>query len=108
MATADDMGLGKTLTMIALMLTKKMEAKKEGEKKGEKKLDSWISKSGDPYLLSVNPSFLKKPSGATVIISKPFIIRLRIVHLGCVIACFAVQIPALCLLKALWSSVPPP
>lgn len=59
-ATADDMGLGKTLTMIALMLTKKMEAKKEGEKKEEKKLDSWISKSGDSYLLSVNPSFFLK------------------------------------------------
>ncbi|XP_043987767.1 transcription termination factor 2 isoform X1 [Gambusia affinis] len=49
---ADDMGLGKTLTMIALMLTKKMEAKKEGEKKGEKKLDSWISKSDSSIVSS--------------------------------------------------------
>ncbi|XP_054887593.1 transcription termination factor 2 isoform X2 [Poeciliopsis prolifica] len=44
---ADDMGLGKTLTMIALMLTKKMEAKKE-----EKKLDSWISKSDSSIVSS--------------------------------------------------------
>ncbi|XP_014900540.1 transcription termination factor 2 isoform X3 [Poecilia latipinna] len=49
---ADDMGLGKTLTMIALMLTKKMEAKKEGEKKEEKKLDSWISKSDSSIVSS--------------------------------------------------------
>ncbi|XP_023193346.1 transcription termination factor 2 isoform X1 [Xiphophorus maculatus] len=49
---ADDMGLGKTLTMIALMLTKKMEAKKEGEKKEEKKLDSWISRSDSSIVSS--------------------------------------------------------
>lgn len=42
------MGLGKTLTMIALILTKKMKAKKEDEKKEEeKKEESWLSKTGD-------------------------------------------------------------
>lgn len=46
--SADDMGLGKTLTMIALILTKKMKAKKEDEKKEEeKKEESWLSKTGD-------------------------------------------------------------
>ncbi|KAM4730767.1 LOW QUALITY PROTEIN: transcription termination factor 2 [Anableps anableps] len=49
---ADDMGLGKTLTMISLMLTKKIEAKKEGEKKEEKKLDSWISKTDSSVVTS--------------------------------------------------------
>ncbi|KAK5608860.1 hypothetical protein CRENBAI_019267 [Crenichthys baileyi] len=49
---ADDMGLGKTLTMICLMLNKKMEAKKEGEKKEEKKLDLWLSKTDSSIVVS--------------------------------------------------------
>ncbi|XP_061579080.1 transcription termination factor 2 [Cololabis saira] len=39
---ADDMGLGKTLTMIALILAKKVKAKKGDEEKEE---DSWVSKT---------------------------------------------------------------
>ncbi|CAJ1079082.1 transcription termination factor 2 [Xyrichtys novacula] len=42
---ADDMGLGKTLTMISLILSKKVKEKEEEEKKEEKKTDSWISKT---------------------------------------------------------------
>lgn len=45
--SADDMGLGKTLTIIALILAKKIKAKEEDEKKEGKKLESWISKSGN-------------------------------------------------------------
>lgn len=40
------MGLGKTLTMISLILSKKMKAKEEDEKKEEKKQDIWVSKTG--------------------------------------------------------------
>lgn len=46
---ADDMGLGKTLTMISLILTKKMEAKQESEKK---KLDCWMSKTDSTIVAS--------------------------------------------------------
>ncbi|XP_027146994.1 transcription termination factor 2 isoform X2 [Larimichthys crocea] len=50
---ADDMGLGKTLTMIALILTKKMKAKKEDEKKEEeKKEESWLSKTDSRLVVS--------------------------------------------------------
>lgn len=44
--SADDMGLGKTLTIIALILAKKIKERKEDEKKDEKKLEKWISKAG--------------------------------------------------------------
>ncbi|XP_071337642.1 transcription termination factor 2 isoform X2 [Trachinotus anak] len=49
---ADDMGLGKTLTMISLILTKKIKAKKEDEKKEEKKLEKWISKTDSSLVVS--------------------------------------------------------
>ncbi|XP_075967707.1 transcription termination factor 2 [Anarhichas minor] len=49
---ADDMGLGKTLTMIALILAKKIKAKVEVEKKEEKKLEGWISKSDSGLVVS--------------------------------------------------------
>ncbi|XP_068593168.1 transcription termination factor 2 isoform X2 [Cebidichthys violaceus] len=49
---ADDMGLGKTLTMIALILAKKIKAKEEVEKKEEKKLEGWISKSDSGLVVS--------------------------------------------------------
>ncbi|XP_044072783.1 transcription termination factor 2 [Siniperca chuatsi] len=49
---ADDMGLGKTLTMISLMLAKKIKAKQEDEKKEEKKLESWISKTDSSVVVS--------------------------------------------------------
>ncbi|KAM6934577.1 transcription termination factor 2 [Xenentodon cancila] len=49
---ADDMGLGKTLTMISLILAKKMEAKKEDEEKEEKKLDTWVSKTDSSIVTS--------------------------------------------------------
>ncbi|XP_035531848.1 transcription termination factor 2 [Morone saxatilis] len=49
---ADDMGLGKTLTMIALILAKKIKAKEEDEKKEEKKAESWISKSDSLLVVS--------------------------------------------------------
>lgn len=51
--SADDMGLGKTLTMIALILAKKVKAKEEDEKKEEKKLEKWISKTGNKWESSV-------------------------------------------------------
>ncbi|KAI3355711.1 hypothetical protein L3Q82_004301 [Scortum barcoo] len=49
---ADDMGLGKTLTMISLILAKKLETKQENEKKEEKKLDGWISKADSSVVVS--------------------------------------------------------
>ncbi|XP_045910598.1 transcription termination factor 2 [Micropterus dolomieu] len=49
---ADDMGLGKTLTMISLILAKKIKAKQEDGKKEEKKLESWISKSDSSVVVS--------------------------------------------------------
>ncbi|XP_060909492.1 transcription termination factor 2 [Labrus mixtus] len=49
---ADDMGLGKTLTMIALILSKKIKAKEEDEKKEEKKPESWISKTESSVVVS--------------------------------------------------------
>ncbi|XP_040914074.1 transcription termination factor 2 [Toxotes jaculatrix] len=49
---ADDMGLGKTLTMISLILTKKIKAKEEDEKKEEKKLEKWISKTDSSLVAS--------------------------------------------------------
>ncbi|XP_038158587.1 transcription termination factor 2 isoform X1 [Cyprinodon tularosa] len=49
---ADDMGLGKTLTMISLILKKKIEAKKEDDKKEGKKLDCWVSKSDSTVVVS--------------------------------------------------------
>ncbi|XP_062258692.1 transcription termination factor 2 [Platichthys flesus] len=49
---ADDMGLGKTLTMISLILAKKIKAKEEGEKKEEKKLEKWISKTDSSLVVS--------------------------------------------------------
>lgn len=48
--SADDMGLGKTLTIISLILAKKIKGKKEDEKKEEKKLEKWISKTGKQNL----------------------------------------------------------
>lgn len=41
------MGLGKTLTMISLILSKKIEGKEKDEKKEEKRLEKWISKNGN-------------------------------------------------------------
>ncbi|XP_022074147.1 transcription termination factor 2 [Acanthochromis polyacanthus] len=49
---ADDMGLGKTLTMIALILAKKIKAKEEDGKKEEKKLEAWISKTDSSLVVS--------------------------------------------------------
>uniref|UniRef100_A0AAQ5Z1H2 Transcription termination factor 2 n=1 Tax=Amphiprion ocellaris TaxID=80972 RepID=A0AAQ5Z1H2_AMPOC len=49
---ADDMGLGKTLTMIALILAKKIKAKEEDGKKEEKKLETWISKTDSSLVVS--------------------------------------------------------
>ncbi|XP_008279815.1 transcription termination factor 2 [Stegastes partitus] len=49
---ADDMGLGKTLTMIALILAKKIKAKEDDEKKEEKKLETWISKTDSCLVVS--------------------------------------------------------
>ncbi|XP_040004090.1 transcription termination factor 2 isoform X2 [Xiphias gladius] len=49
---ADDMGLGKTLTMISLILAKKIKAKEEDEKKEEKKLEKWISKTDSSLVVS--------------------------------------------------------
>ncbi|KAG7240404.1 hypothetical protein INR49_026975 [Caranx melampygus] len=49
---ADDMGLGKTLTMISLILTKKLKAKEEDEKKEEKKLEKWLSKTDSSLVAS--------------------------------------------------------
>ncbi|AWP13527.1 putative transcription termination factor 2 [Scophthalmus maximus] len=49
---ADDMGLGKTLTMIALILTKKIKAKEEDGKKEKKKLEKWISKTDSSLVVS--------------------------------------------------------
>lgn len=51
--SADDMGLGKTLTMISLILAKKIKGKEEDEKKEVKKLEKWISKTGNYNLLSL-------------------------------------------------------
>lgn len=45
--SADDMGLGKTLTMISLILAKKIKGKEGAEKKEVKKLEKWISKTGN-------------------------------------------------------------
>ncbi|KAM9850621.1 transcription termination factor 2 [Aulostomus maculatus] len=45
---ADDMGLGKTLTMISLILAKKMKSKEEDEKKQE----GWISKTDSSLVVS--------------------------------------------------------
>ncbi|XP_069011139.1 transcription termination factor 2 isoform X2 [Embiotoca jacksoni] len=49
---ADDMGLGKTLTMIALILAKKIKEKEEDKKKEEKKLERWISKTDSSIVAS--------------------------------------------------------
>uniref|UniRef100_A0A7N5ZRW2 Transcription termination factor 2 n=1 Tax=Anabas testudineus TaxID=64144 RepID=A0A7N5ZRW2_ANATE len=49
---ADDMGLGKTLTIISLILAKKVKAKEEDEKKEEKKLEKWISKTDSSIVVS--------------------------------------------------------
>ncbi|KAM7406898.1 hypothetical protein PAMA_002881 [Pampus argenteus] len=53
---ADDMGLGKTLTMISLILAKKIKTKEEDEKKDkkkqEKKAESWISKTDSSVVVS--------------------------------------------------------
>ncbi|XP_031170944.1 transcription termination factor 2 [Sander lucioperca] len=49
---ADDMGLGKTLTMIALILAKKIKAKEEAEKKEEKKPENWFSKTDSSLMVS--------------------------------------------------------
>lgn len=49
---ADDMGLGKTLTMIALILAKKVKAKKEVEKKEERKEETWVSKTDSSLVVS--------------------------------------------------------
>ncbi|XP_070694517.1 transcription termination factor 2 [Pempheris klunzingeri] len=54
---ADDMGLGKTLTMIALILAKKIEAKgekkkKEDEEEEKEKSESWLSKSDSSVVVS--------------------------------------------------------
>lgn len=51
--SADDMGLGKTLTMISLILAKKIKGKGEDEKKEVKKLEKWISKTGNYNLFSL-------------------------------------------------------
>lgn len=45
--SADDMGLGKTLTMISVLLSKKIKKKEDDEKKEGQKLDSWVSKNGN-------------------------------------------------------------
>lgn len=45
--SADDMGLGKTLTMISLILAKKIKGKEGAEKNEVKKLEKWISKTGN-------------------------------------------------------------
>ncbi|XP_017285609.1 transcription termination factor 2 isoform X2 [Kryptolebias marmoratus] len=42
---ADDMGLGKTLTIISLILAKKIKAKEEEEKKEKEKLETWLTKA---------------------------------------------------------------
>lgn len=47
MDSADDMGLGKTLTMISLILAKKLKTKEDDEKRKEKNPDGWISKTGN-------------------------------------------------------------
>ncbi|XP_024141812.1 transcription termination factor 2 [Oryzias melastigma] len=47
---ADDMGLGKTLTMISLILAKKMNAKPEAKKKDTTKF--WVSKSDSSIVSS--------------------------------------------------------
>lgn len=44
---ADDMGLGKTLTMISLILTKKISEKGKDDKKEVKRPEKWISKTGN-------------------------------------------------------------
>ncbi|XP_041857085.1 transcription termination factor 2 isoform X2 [Melanotaenia boesemani] len=49
---ADDMGLGKTLTMISLILAKKIKAKEEDKKKEEKKLETWMSKTDSSLAVS--------------------------------------------------------
>uniref|UniRef100_A0A665V256 Transcription termination factor 2 n=1 Tax=Echeneis naucrates TaxID=173247 RepID=A0A665V256_ECHNA len=49
---ADDMGLGKTLTMIALILTKKIKAKEGDEKKEQKKVEKWLSKTDSSVVVS--------------------------------------------------------
>uniref|UniRef100_A0A8C6LEJ2 Transcription termination factor 2 n=1 Tax=Nothobranchius furzeri TaxID=105023 RepID=A0A8C6LEJ2_NOTFU len=49
---ADDMGLGKTLTMIALILAKKIKAKEEDQRKEEKKLQTWLSKTDSSIVAS--------------------------------------------------------
>ncbi|CAK6968524.1 transcription termination factor 2 [Scomber scombrus] len=56
---ADDMGLGKTLTMISLMLAKKIQAKEEekkkekkDEKKEEKEAEGWLSKTDSSVVAS--------------------------------------------------------
>ncbi|KAK2840142.1 hypothetical protein Q5P01_013882 [Channa striata] len=49
---ADDMGLGKTLTIISVILAKKIKTKEEDEKKEEKKQEKWISKTDSTLVVS--------------------------------------------------------
>uniref|UniRef100_A0A673B772 Transcription termination factor 2 n=1 Tax=Sphaeramia orbicularis TaxID=375764 RepID=A0A673B772_9TELE len=49
---ADDMGLGKTLTMISLILAKKIKEKEEDEKEEDKKLEGWVSKTDSSLVVS--------------------------------------------------------
>ncbi|KAF3694558.1 Transcription termination factor 2 [Channa argus] len=49
---ADDMGLGKTLTILSLILAKKIKSKEEDEKKEEKKSEKWLSKSDSTLVVS--------------------------------------------------------
>ncbi|XP_028249246.1 transcription termination factor 2 [Parambassis ranga] len=49
---ADDMGLGKTLTMISVLLSKKIKKKEDDEKKEGQKLDSWVSKNDSTVVVS--------------------------------------------------------
>ncbi|CAG08244.1 unnamed protein product, partial [Tetraodon nigroviridis] len=49
---ADDMGLGKTLTMISLILTKKISEKGKDDKKEVKRPEKWISKTDSTLVAS--------------------------------------------------------
>uniref|UniRef100_A0A3P9JC95 Transcription termination factor 2 n=1 Tax=Oryzias latipes TaxID=8090 RepID=A0A3P9JC95_ORYLA len=60
---ADDMGLGKTLTMISLILAKKMKTKEEAKEKDQTKtkLESWVSKS-DPTIVASEGTLIICPA----------------------------------------------
>uniref|UniRef100_A0A8C7X8N9 Transcription termination factor 2 n=1 Tax=Oryzias sinensis TaxID=183150 RepID=A0A8C7X8N9_9TELE len=60
---ADDMGLGKTLTMISLILAKKMKTKEEAKEKDQTKtkLESWVSKS-DPTIVDSEGTLIICPA----------------------------------------------